>query len=235
LKIVNEANFFEDFTNAVLKRNNEQIDSLLIDYVPKVKHESINQLILTFQEQPNFQNYFSQENYVNNISDNQRKSQNSQQSIADELRQIGNANSQPNQNGNKIISDNDAQVPKLRHEESLNINNEEDEKPDIERKIFIVYENQRYWLLRNAYTHTTFGKERGPWSDAKGQKLTKEEIQLPGPGWVWEDDWQVMLSPNTDKQGWSFAEDFESAFHPQNNMLDLVRKRRWVRCAVKVK
>jgi len=107
-------------------------------------------------------------------------------------------------------------------------------KEEIERFVFHTYENQRWWLLRNAFTHSTYPGERKTWTDANGVPALKESFQLPGKDWMWlEDDWHAIVSSNTDKEGWSYSDSFEKPFHANNATLDFVRRRKWTRTCVR--
>jgi len=66
--------------------------------------------------------------------------------------------------------------------------------------------------------------------------LPKESFKLPTPAngggreWEWEDIWHVEKIPEfTDSNGWQYAVDFNSNFHGHKNLLDVVRRRKWVR------
>ncbi len=59
----------------------------------------------------------------------------------------------------------------------------------------------------------------------------KLSTALPSSDWGWVDQWHIdMARPEQhDKDGWSYASDFPSAFHAHNETLDSVRRRRWIR------
>ena len=81
-----------------------------------------------------------------------------------------------------------------------------------------------------------FPHERASWSDKDGKvKLPKSSILLPIDGdWQWDTEWEIQKDPNfNDKNGWSFAHDFNGPFKKARGLLDLVRRRKWVRVASK--
>lgn len=50
--------------------------------------------------------------------------------------------------------------------------------------------------------------------------------------WQWEGDWQKELTLNgqpLDHDGWTYAVDFPSTFHPKKQWKSCVRRRLWVR------
>lgn len=75
--------------------------------------------------------------------------------------------------------------------------------------------------------------ERYNWTDYNGMlHLPKDSFKLPSSAWEWEDIWHVERTPEfTDADGWSYAIDFNSAFHAAKGLLDAVRRRKWVRVA----
>jgi len=105
----------------------------------------------------------------------------------------------------------------------------------IQKKTFVTYENERIWV--GIWTTKLFPGERSNWSDINGaMHLPKESFSLPTPAngggkeWEWEDIWHVEKIPEfTDANGWQYAVDFNSNFHGHKNLLDVVRRRKWVR------
>ena len=83
--------------------------------------------------------------------------------------------------------------------------------------------------------------------------MPKEHIPLPGDDWMWETHWQVFKGKKIphmdpaqevdgdvdhdgeyDKDGWQYAPEFTARFSGTPKMTDFVRRRKWVRTAVKV-
>lgn len=52
----------------------------------------------------------------------------------------------------------------------------------------------------------------------------------------WVDDWKLIVDETTDLNGWVYGTNFKSKnFGSQKGILDVVRKRKWVRkCKAKV-
>jgi len=102
-----------------------------------------------------------------------------------------------------------------------------------ERKIFLTYENMRWWI-GSGWTHSTYPGERGPWTDYKGRiDAPLESFKLPSSEWQWADNWQVVKDAQTDDEGWGYAHDFLQTFHAVKHTLDFVRRRKWTRTCVK--
>lgn len=59
--------------------------------------------------------------------------------------------------------------------------------------------------------------------------MTKDSIVI-AQGWKWADDWHVE-SILIDE--WEYAIDFTKQFHQQKEFFDYVRRRCWVRMALK--
>ncbi|CDW73311.1 tectonin beta-propeller repeat-containing protein 1 [Stylonychia lemnae] len=133
-------------------------------------------------------------------------------------------------NENDYEEDDDVLVPDHTY---FNNNNKPQDDKQIQRKIFVTYENQRWWL--SSWTSTLLPGERHSWSDQKGEmQLPKEAFKLPSKDWEWEDIWHVDKHPEfTDDDGWSYGVDFSSPFHKHQGMFDVVRKRKWVRVCKK--
>ena len=99
---------------------------------------------------------------------------------------------------------------------------------DNGRRIFEVYENQRWWLGSWSDKGLTIGSTPvHPWSDKTGHVgVTKSTVTLPDGGWKWDGLWRA------DKSGWMYSTNFseaDSAFHPEQRPVDFVRRRRWIR------
>lgn len=104
-------------------------------------------------------------------------------------------------------------------------------KPEVRSntQIIEVYENQRWWLGSWSDKGLAIGTAQiFPWSDVSGKtSKTKSDQHLP-PGYEWIDLWHV------DDQGWTYAINFEAEwFHGDQRSSDFVRKRRWIRTAVR--
>ena len=81
-----------------------------------------------------------------------------------------------------------------------------------------------------------FPHERPNWSDKDGKiKMTKDSILLPQEaGWRWQTEWAVEIDANFhDAKGWSYNNDFKGQFKKERGLLDFVRRRKWVRFAVR--
>jgi hypothetical protein len=105
----------------------------------------------------------------------------------------------------------------------------------MNKKAFITYENQRWWLSN--WTGALLPGERNNWSDMNGDlNLPKETFKIPGIDWEWEDIWYVDKHLEfQDDDGWSYGVDFASPFHKHQGLFDVVRKRKWVRvCKMKI-
>lgn len=106
----------------------------------------------------------------------------------------------------------------------------------IKQKVFISYENQRWWIGLG-FCDKLFLGERPTWSDDLGQiKLIKEGFKLPGVTWKWEAPWHLVLDPHTDKKGWEYASSFDD-FNKRGKpdpILKIVRRRKWVRRCIEV-
>ena len=106
----------------------------------------------------------------------------------------------------------------------------------IRQKMFVVYENQRWWLTRGWCTKMLSG-DRSPWSDDLGKmQLSREAFRLPGPNWQWEAEWNYVVDETTDKDGWDFANKFKAFKKPKREptLLNVVRRRKWVRRCIEV-
>ncbi|XP_014281223.1 tectonin beta-propeller repeat-containing protein [Halyomorpha halys] len=94
-----------------------------------------------------------------------------------------------------------------------------------------VYENQR-WNPLSGFTPRGLPTDRPMWSDSTGcHKRSKETTRLLSFHWSWTSDWYIdFLTPGgIDSDGWQYAVDFSTSFHPRKMMTDYVRRRRWAR------
>ncbi len=91
--------------------------------------------------------------------------------------------------------------------------------------------------------------ERSDWSDAKGLfYLPKGNVKLE-KGWRWTGNWMIegrdvrgsqSLQDETvdhdgtyDAMGWQYSDRFGNNFSGHQKTLDFVRRRKWVRVAIK--
>lgn len=83
------------------------------------------------------------------------------------------------------------------------------------------------------FKDAVFPHERAVWSDESGKhKIKKENILLPEGGWKWLTNWVVEKDPSFhDKNGWSYAYDFNGPYKRSKGLMDFVRRRKWVRVA----
>ncbi|BES95319.1 DysFN [Nesidiocoris tenuis] len=94
-----------------------------------------------------------------------------------------------------------------------------------------VWENQR-WNPLNGFSSRGLPTDRPMWSDSTGfHKRSKETTKLLNKHWQWVTDWSVdFRAPGgVDVDGWQYAVDFSTSYHPQKNLTDYVRRRRWIR------
>eukprot|EP01059_Diplonema_ambulator_P023368 TRINITY_DN3881_c0_g1_i6.p1 TRINITY_DN3881_c0_g1~~TRINITY_DN3881_c0_g1_i6.p1 ORF type:complete len:2013 (+),score=237.36 TRINITY_DN3881_c0_g1_i6:57-6095(+) len=90
------------------------------------------------------------------------------------------------------------------------------------------WENERKTLIKAFASTNLTSKDPPAWSDPSGTRSTPQvSFRLP-PGWVWESDWKVFKSKDTDPEGWIYGQDFRTATWVAKKSLN-VRKRRWVR------
>jgi len=106
----------------------------------------------------------------------------------------------------------------------------------VNQKTFVTYENQRWWLGKG-WCRKMFSDERPAWSDDLGQvPITMDTFNLPNNSWKWEGEWNYVIGPNTDKEGWEYADNFK-AFNSGNSgksLVNIVRRRKWVRRCVEI-
>jgi len=105
---------------------------------------------------------------------------------------------------------------------------------EIKEKVFILYENQRWWLGQGWQSELLPG-ERPSWSDESGKnEVDMQKPELPSENWSWETDWNFVVSNKTDKDGWEYASRFGKFDDPdrKESMINLVRRRKWLRKCV---
>jgi len=98
-------------------------------------------------------------------------------------------------------------------------------------KVFVVYENQRWWPGKGWRPELLPG-ERPSWSDDLGLVvLMKEDVGLPTGNWEWESDWKYVATSKTDEEGWEYASRFKRFEQPdrKRRLLRAVRRRKWTR------
>ncbi|CAA9994545.1 unnamed protein product [Nesidiocoris tenuis] len=80
-----------------------------------------------------------------------------------------------------------------------------------------VWENQR-WNPLNGFSSRGLPTDRPMWSDSTGfHKRSKETTKLLNKHWQWVTDWSVdFRAPGgVDVDGWQYAVDFSTSYHPQ--------------------
>ncbi|KAK9870500.1 hypothetical protein WA026_008057 [Henosepilachna vigintioctopunctata] len=94
------------------------------------------------------------------------------------------------------------------------------------------YENER-WYPIEGFSSKLLPTDRHQYSDASGStNRSMDTIRLPSMAWQWEGDWKLELSLEgqpLDHNGWTYAMDFPSQFHPKKQWTSCVRRRLWVR------
>lgn len=106
----------------------------------------------------------------------------------------------------------------------------------VNQKTFTTNENQRWWLGKG-WCRKMFSDERAAWSDDLGQvPITMDSFKLPGDSWKWEGEWNYVIGPNTDKEGWEYADNWKAfqSGHAGKSLVNIVRRRKWVRRCVEV-
>ena len=100
-----------------------------------------------------------------------------------------------------------------------------------------VFQNQR-WAPVVGWTSPSLPTDRSEWTDEAGHRSLRPDKFILGDGWTWAHEWIIdQRAPDTEirsveKQGWWYATDFPSSFHPEKTGLDMVRRRLWVRAHV---
>lgn len=93
------------------------------------------------------------------------------------------------------------------------------------KKIFYVYEYQRWWLGSWGEPYRNEHK----WSDQQGKLNVLPRTKAP-PGYEWTGEWRVMINlDETDEEGFQYSSDFLTSFHREKKLLDVIRRRRWTR------
>lgn len=69
-------------------------------------------------------------------------------------------------------------------------------------------------------------------SDESGYvKLSKEKF--PHPKYEWIGEWKVHIGAETDPEGYTYSADFVHKYHKDRNLMDALRRRKWVRMCQK--
>jgi len=104
-------------------------------------------------------------------------------------------------------------------------------KVQTKEKVFVVYENQRWWIGKG-WRQELLPGERPSWSDELGLiALCKEDVILPTGNWKWESDWKYVMTSKTDDNGWEYASRFKKFENPERkkSFIQSVRRRKWTR------
>lgn len=56
----------------------------------------------------------------------------------------------------------------------------------------------------------------------------------PHPGYEWIDDWKMVISNETDSEGYTYSADLVHKYHKDRNLLDALRRKKWVRKCRKI-
>eukprot|EP01059_Diplonema_ambulator_P035086 TRINITY_DN8153_c0_g1_i8.p1 TRINITY_DN8153_c0_g1~~TRINITY_DN8153_c0_g1_i8.p1 ORF type:complete len:3703 (+),score=1207.62 TRINITY_DN8153_c0_g1_i8:649-11109(+) len=106
------------------------------------------------------------------------------------------------------------------------------ETEQAEIRTFETYENQRSYPFIG-FSSKVLPTDRPAWSSRNGkERLQKEGIYVPG-GFRWLGDWQIDKGSKTDPDGWEYAVDFPFEWSSSKAAKHLVRRRRWIRRAVR--
>lgn len=63
--------------------------------------------------------------------------------------------------------------------------------------------------------------------------MSKNLIKLPDNQWLWESEWLIENSDETDENGWQYTFDFKS-FKNRANAVTFLRRRKWLRSCFKI-
>ena len=102
-----------------------------------------------------------------------------------------------------------------------------------------TYENERWFVGVGFSPSARLPTDRYHWSDDSGRthqrKDDLDKEALP-PDFRWSGEWRVFVDhpASTDPDGWTYASDFPSTYHAAKGMTSFVRRRKWIRQAVKV-
>lgn len=96
-----------------------------------------------------------------------------------------------------------------------------------------LFENERWWMFVG-WAKNLILNERPLWSDILGKKPLDKNMCLLPENFQWESEWKVEVNNNTDDQGWEYSSDFNSQFVAEN-IGKYVRRRKWIRTAIKKK
>ncbi|XP_044750245.1 tectonin beta-propeller repeat-containing protein [Coccinella septempunctata] len=94
------------------------------------------------------------------------------------------------------------------------------------------YENER-WYPIEGFSSKLLPTDRFRFSNADGTTdRSMDKIRLPSMAWQWEGDWKIELTLDgqpLDHNGWTYAMDFPTQYHPKKQWTSCVRRRLWVR------
>lgn len=106
-----------------------------------------------------------------------------------------------------------------------------------ETREFVVYENQRYWVVAG-FSNALLPGDWPGWSDESGgRQIDQSRIELPDPTrWQWVNNWEISKGFLTDPEGWEYAGSFNTKgkWNKANSLFDAVRRRKWVRTCDKI-
>ena len=99
-----------------------------------------------------------------------------------------------------------------------------------------IYENERWWMFVGWNKDLIFDESPAWYKAGKPKEYCdKNMVRLPGgeTGYKWDSDWKILLSNNTDNNGWEYSKDFSENFGKQTQKQN-VRRRKWIRYASKL-
>lgn len=89
------------------------------------------------------------------------------------------------------------------------------------------------WYPIEGFSSKLLPTDRFRFSSADGTcDRSMDKIRLPSMAWQWEGDWKIELTLNgqpLDHNGWTYAIDFPTQYHPKKQWTSCVRRRLWVR------
>ena len=114
--------------------------------------------------------------------------------------------------------------------------NEKNEKNGKNIIKYEIYENERWWMFIGWSKDLIFD-ETVPWYriDNPDIYFDKSMAILPGGKreFKWENEWKIEKNSNSDENGWEYAKNFKSEFDRKRGKQN-VRRRKWVRYAIKI-
>ena len=94
-----------------------------------------------------------------------------------------------------------------------------------------LYENQR-WNPVDGFSNHLLPTDRPQFSSKDGLQGKSKDCKLPTMAWQWESMWYIdtiFRGTTLDKDGWTYAVDFPSDYHPKKGFTSCVRRRKWIR------